>query len=367
MVQPASIDRVRIGIVGCGNIAQQNIRGYVQHPLADVVALCDVRRDRAEARATQFGIAPRLTEDYQSLLDDPTIDAVELLTPTFLHAEQIIAALEAGKHVSAQKPIAVTLEEVDAIEAAVAASDRTFRVTENFYHYPPLLKARELLEAGAIGEPSLVRIHTTRAAAMSDPVLERSADAAVWRRDPANNLGGVMFDDAAHKYATAMLWFGDIAEVTAMVTQTDDFVHETPAAATFRFTEGQRLGIVDYTHHPGLTIRGRHTTVDEFFEIHGSDGVIWVTQGQAEMNNLPPVILHTSNGSEEFEVPSDYALSFDGAAADFVDGLIEGRQPRQDLATARRVLEVSHAVYESARTGRVVRMPARSSAQGLVR
>ena len=107
------MDHVRIGIVGCGNIAQQNIRGYVQHPRAEVVALCDTRRERAEARATQFGISPAIFEDYQALLDDPEIDAVELLTPTFLHAEQIIAALDAGKHVSCQKPIAVTLDEVE--------------------------------------------------------------------------------------------------------------------------------------------------------------------------------------------------------------------------------------------------------------
>jgi len=348
------MDRVRLGVVGCGNIAQQNIRGYVQHPLAEVVALCDTRRERAEARATQFGIEPTIFEDYRVLLERDDIDAVELLTPTFLHAEQIIAALEAGKHVSCQKPIAVTLGEVDRIEAAAAAADVTFRVTENFYYYPPLMKAKELLDAGAIGEPSLVRIHTTRAAAITDPTIDRGEDAALWRRDPSLNLGGVMFDDACHKYATAMSWIGDVAEVSAMVTETDDFVHETPAAAMFRFAGRDCLGIVDYAHQPGLTIRGKYTPVDEFFEIHGSNGTIWVTQGQAEMNPLPPVMLQTSAGLEEFNVPSDYALSFDGAAADFVDGLIEGQQPRQDLATARRILEVAHAVYESARSGRVV-------------
>lgn len=349
------MDRVRIGVVGCGNISQQNIRGYVQHPGAEVVALCDTRRERAEARASEFGISPRITTDFAELIADVEVDAVELLTPTFLHAEQIVAALDAGKHVSCQKPIAVSLEEVDAIEAAVDRAGVTFRVTENFYTYPPILKAAELLEAGAIGEASLVRIHTTRAAGITDPSITRYDDAAAWRREPERNLGGVMFDDACHKYATAMLWAGDVAEVSAMVTATDDFVHETPAVATLRFERGA-LGIIDYAHQPGLTIRGKYTAVDELFEIHGPLGTIWVTQGQAETNDLAPVLLRTSDGLEEFDVASDYAVSFDGAAADFVDGLLEGRQPRQDLETARHVLEVAHAVYESARSGQVVRL-----------
>ena len=350
--------RVRIGVVGCGNISQQNIRGYVQHPRAEVVALCDVRRERAEARASEFGISPRITTEFEELIADPEVDAVELLTPTFLHAEQIIAALDAGKHVSCQKPIAVSLEEVEAIEAAVARNDVTFRVTENFYHYPPILKAAELIEAGAVGEPSLVRIHTTRAGSITDPTIVRYADAAAWRRERARNLGGVMFDDACHKYATAMLWAGEVTEVSAMVTATDDFVHETPAVATLRFARGA-LGIIDYAHQPGLTIRGRYTPVDELFEIHGPLGTIWVTQGQAETNDLAPVLLRTSAGLEAFDVESDYAVSFDEAAAEFVDGLLAGEQPRQDLGRARRVLEIAHAVYESAREGRVVRLEPR--------
>ena len=146
----------------------------------------------------------------------------------------------------------------------------------------------------------------------------------MWRRDLERNLGGVMFDDACHKYATAMSWIGQIAEVSAMVTETDDFVHETPAVAMFRFVDRDCLGIVDYAHQPELLIRGKYTAVDEFFEIHGAAGTIWVTQGQAEMNDLAPVMLHASAGLEEFDMASDYALSFDGAAADFVDGLVQG-------------------------------------------
>jgi CAAX protease family protein len=98
------MDTVRLAIIGCGNISQLNARGYLQHPQCERVALCDTVRARADARAQQWGISPRIYTDYAQVLNDAQIDTLELLTPTFLHAEQIIAALQAGKHVSCQKP-----------------------------------------------------------------------------------------------------------------------------------------------------------------------------------------------------------------------------------------------------------------------
>ena len=127
------------------------------------MALCDAEPKRAERRAREWGIAPKIYADYAQVLDDPMVDAVELLTPTYVHAEQIVAGLGAGKHISCQKPISVSVAEADRIAEAVAQARTTFRVTENFLYYPPIVKAKELLDAGAIGEPSLVRIHTTRA------------------------------------------------------------------------------------------------------------------------------------------------------------------------------------------------------------
>ena len=348
------MDRVRMGIVGCGNISQLNLRGYVQHPRAEIVALCDVDEQRARRRAEQFSIQPRIYTEYLALLDDDEVDAIELLTPTYQHAEQIIAALTKGKHVSCQKPITTDLARVDQIAAAVSKSTKTFRVTENFYYYPPILKAKSLLDEGAIGQPSMVRIHTSRAAKLTHLAVERNADAQAWRSDPTRNPGGVLFDDAVHKYATAMLWVDDIDQVSAMVTQSDDFINEMPSAVICRFKSTSCIGIIDYSYHSKMMLRGRYVMADELFEIHGESGTIWVTRCQGELHNMPPVMLMDGQRTIEFDVASDYALSFDGAAYDFVDSLLEGRQPKQDLDTARKVLQIPFAIYESARSGRTV-------------
>jgi predicted dehydrogenase len=343
-----------VAIVGCGNISQLNAPGYLQHPRCDVVALCDTRPALAKRRAREWGITPRVYSDLAQVLDDDGVDAVELLTPTWLHADQVVAAVEAGKHVSCQKPLATSLAEADRIAGAVARARTMFRVTENFLYYPPIVKAKELLEAGVIGEPSLVRIHTTRAGHIVGLSVERDPEALVWRRDPGRNPGGGLYDDGVHKYATAAYWIGEIGDVSAIVSRGADFIMETPSVVTWRFKGRDCLGIVDYTSAPGMTMRGRYVLVDEFFEIHGSDGIIWVTRCSGEMLDLPPVMVIRGTETVSYQVPSDWRLGFDGAAADFVDGVLDGRQPAQDIHEARRMLRVPLAIYEAARTGRAV-------------
>jgi predicted dehydrogenase len=348
------VDRLRVAIVGCGNISQLNVPGYLQHPCCEVVALCDTRPELAARRAKEWGIAPRVYSDFAQVLDDREIDAVELLTPTWLHADQVVAALAAGKHVSCQKPLATTVSEAGRITAAVARATTTFRVTENFLYYPPIVKAKALLDAGVIGEPSLVRIHTTRPGRIAGLAVERDPEAAVWRRDPGRNPGGVLYDDGVHKYATAAYWIGEIGDVSAIVTRGQDFIMETPSVVTWRFKNRECLGIVDYTAAPEMTMRGRYVLVDEFFEIHGSRGIIWVTRCSGELLDLPPVMVIHGTETTVYHVPSDWRLGFDGAAADFVDGVLGGRQPAQDVAEATRMLRVPLAIYEAARTGRAV-------------
>ena len=157
------MDKVRLAIVGCGTISQLNAPGYLMHDGCEVTALCDPLAERAEERAREWGIEPRIHTSYEDVLNDSNVDAVELLTPTFLHAEQIVAGLEAGKHVSCQKPVAVDVAEMGEIVAAAERADTYFRTTENFLYYPPIVKARELILDGAVGDVSMVRIRTLRA------------------------------------------------------------------------------------------------------------------------------------------------------------------------------------------------------------
>ena len=348
------MDQVRLAIVGCGTISQLNAPGYLRHARCDVVALCDPLAERAEQRARAWGMSPRIYTDFDEVLNDAQIDAVELLTPTHLHPAQIIAALDAGKHVSCQKPIASTVAEVDAIAEAVARSDRIFRITENFLYYPPIVKAKELLDSGAIGEPSMLRIRTIRASYADDAHLTVGPDASTWRSDPRLHAGGLLYDDGWHKYATAMWWLGDIEKVQGIVTKTDDHIMEVPSAAMWKFANRTCLGILDYAAAKDMPIRTKYYPSDEFFEITGDKGLIWVTRCTGEMLDMPPVVLFKGTEAQHVQVPMDWIEGFNGAARDFIDAILEGRQPHMDLAFSKKVLQTAFAVYEASRSERAV-------------
>ena len=95
-----------------------NVPGYLEHPDCEIVALCDPLIERAK----KWNINPKLYTDHQEFLLDSSIDALELLPPPHMHAEQIILALNSGKHVSCQKPLAVNMEEGYRIRDKVRAS-----------------------------------------------------------------------------------------------------------------------------------------------------------------------------------------------------------------------------------------------------
>lgn len=145
---------VRVGIIGCGKIAQvRHIPEYEANPNAEVVALYDVDHDRACELAEHHGATAYNSLD--DLLDDPDIDAVSVCTSNATHAEATIKALRAGKHVLCEKPMAVTLEEceqmVTAAEVAAKVSGAKLMIDQNQRFAKAHIRAKELLDAGRIG------------------------------------------------------------------------------------------------------------------------------------------------------------------------------------------------------------------------
>ena len=116
-------ERLRVGIIGCGEISGLNAWGYLTDDRADIVAVSDTSADRAEKRAAEWD-APKVYGDYRELLEDNSIDIVDILTPHHLHKQIVTYALSAGKHVSVQKPMARNVDECkEMIEGASVAPD----------------------------------------------------------------------------------------------------------------------------------------------------------------------------------------------------------------------------------------------------
>lgn len=142
---------IKIGIIGCGRIAQtRHIPEYASSTDADLYGFFDVNQKRAESLADQYGGKVYLS--YEEMLEDPEIDAVSVMTPNYTHAEISIAALRAGKHVLCEKPMAVTLEECEAMAEAAKLSGKKLMIGQNQRLTPAHKKVKALIESGKIGE-----------------------------------------------------------------------------------------------------------------------------------------------------------------------------------------------------------------------
>jgi predicted dehydrogenase len=342
--------------VGAGNIASLNVNGYVADPRCDVIAVCDPVDGRAAAAAAAWG-APKAFTSLETMLADPDIDAVEILTPTHLHHAHVLAALAAGKHVSCQKPLANSVGEAQALGTAAGAAGVILRVSECYRHYPPLVRARELIRDGAIGQPTHIRLRTVVGQTQSAFQSGLQGDGYTWRMN-ANSPGGHLFDDMIHKYAVA-LWLvdQDIVSVQAVVRRRDHFFE--PCVALFEYEDPGLLGTMEVSYAPSMWLRSSFYGADEFFEIQGDEGFLWVTRCTGEMLDLSPLVLYQGRKDRQTtttfsDVPSSWDLGFDGSASHFIDALVDGVPAEMSAADATKALQVCFAVYQAGNTSTAV-------------
>jgi len=347
------VEKIRLGVLGAGNIAAMNVKGYLEDPRCEVVAVCDTDEGFGRQAAQEWGGATYY-DKLDAMLGDASIDAVEVLTPTHLHHDHVIAALEAGKHVSVQKPVANNVEDARAMQAAAERSGKTLRISECFVHYPPLELAKKLVADGAIGRPTGLRIRTLVGQTTSPFQAALRPEGYGWRLD-TRSPGGHLFDDNVHKYAMA-LWLLDldITSVQAVVRRRDLFFE--PCAAIFEYEDPMVLGSMEVQYAPKLYMRSSYYGADEFFEITGDEGQIWVTRATGEMLDLPPVMLFTGTEDEckttEFrDIDADWGTGFVRSSQHFVDSLLNGTPADMSPEAAIKVLQLCFAVYQASEIG----------------
>lgn len=350
---------LNVGIIGTGRISDLHALEYLASDRARISAVCDLDEDSARRRAAAWGVpAQRVFRAYGDLLALPDIDLVEILLPHDLHAPVALDALHAGKHVSVQKPMATTLADADRMIDAAARAGLSLRVFENALFFPPIVKARELIEAGAIGEPLSIRIKANK----GDPRLawEVPASARTWRQDSARSGGGPLtFDDGHHKFAVAWHFMGPAQAVHAWIEHTEiepGFVLDCPAQISWRFAN-RRFGSLEVVYSPQLQVLTRQYAQHDPVEITGTRGVIQITCGHARIAEMPPVVLYRDGQVRTFpDVPHDWAQSFVAATRHHIEALHAGREPLLTGAQGREILRFCLAAQRSASLGRDVEL-----------
>ena len=355
--------KLKFCIVGCGRIATLNKLGYMDHPDAEIHAVCDQDRTKAEMLAAETG-AKKVYTDYRQVLDDRDVDVIDLLVPHHLHHGMVIAACNAKKHISVQKPMALTVAECDEMIKAAKDNKVILKVFENFVFYPPIVKAKKLVEAGEIGEISTIRLKMVAAGFHHGWKVDPST--WLWRMEEKTCGGGpLVFDDGYHKFSLAYHFLGKPEKVFAFIDATPirgtsfekadgtkvQFYEDAPAMITWK-AQGKRYGVFDITYSPEMEVNTDYYSCDERVEITGSRGIIWVTRCTGKMLQEPSLTLYRDGETKSWHaMRDDWADSFIDSTKDFINAILKNRAPVLTGEDGREVLRFALGAMESGKTG----------------
>ncbi len=239
-------------VVGIGDITTRRVIPAIEaEPRSRLYGV--VTRD--PAKGERYGA--KVWTELAQALQDPQVDAVYVATPVSLHAPQTIAALEAGKHVVSEKPMALDYAQACEMTSAARTAGRMLGVAFYRRHYPKLRRAAELLAAGAVGQPVL-------AYASAHDWFNNEDGWRPWFLDQAMAGGGPLYDTACHRIDALNMLFG---RPVAVAAQRSNVVHqaavEDNATVLIEYENGVRA-IVDVRRHSRIAR-------DEF-RIVGTDG-----------------------------------------------------------------------------------------------
>jgi UDP-N-acetyl-2-amino-2-deoxyglucuronate dehydrogenase len=335
-------------------IASIHAEAIATLPAARLTAVTDVAPGRATSLAGEFGCAAE--PDLDALLARDDIDVVSVCVPSGLHADVGVRAAQAGKHLVVEKPIEVTLAAADRLIGAARAAGVAITVISQHRFDRGLVELRRLLDDGALGR--LVLGEASTKWYRSQDYYDSAAWRGTWGLD-----GGSLMNQGIH-YVDLLLWcMGPVTEVTALcATQTHQIEVEDTALAALRFSAGALGSIVASTAvYPGFAQR---------LEITGTAGTVTVEDGLIVQRALSAELAGPGEGDHNDDAtPSASAAhaALDPAShaaqiADLLAAVDAGRQPSVTAESGRAALEVVCAVYQSAREGRTVVIPAAAGA-----
>lgn len=317
--------RVRWGLIGCGDISRKRVApALIAAEHSQLIAVNRARTELADSFAREFG-ADRIYANWRDLVADPDIDAVYLATPVNLHAEQAIAAAEAGKHVLCEKPMAIA--PADCARMISACDEGGVKLGVAYYRrfYPAIRRIKEILASGEIGRPVLVEANAFERFNPA-PGQDRA-----WLLDPVQSGGGPMMDFGCHRIEIMLNLLGAVS-ITRSVTARALFDRkvEDTAIAVLSFTCGTQ-GVLKVTH----AARESQDT----FDIYGSEGTIC-----APVLNQGTLHIKTSAG-DRIEKHPPHANLHQPLIEDFIAAVLDDRSPEVDGAAGRAVQKVLEDVY----------------------
>ena len=352
------MSKLRVGIVGAGNVADLHALGYERDERAEIVAICDPDEDAAIRRSLDWG-AEVYYNDFDELLADENVQAVEILTPNYLHASQAIKALKAGKHVSVERPMAITLEEADQVLRAAKASGKVFQVYEPCLYYKPFLDARNLIDAGEIGDPTGLRVDAVLG--KSDSGLWDFQDTSFdgWRFD-AKRAGGppMLYEVGYQTFCIALFLIGSIDKVSVWRSMTEIAEGrqlDAPAVGMWKHYKQESFGTLNLTYAPERQMRSTYFPLEFDIQISGTRGDLRVVRTSDMTRIDAPVELRRNNRRVGYgQKSTTFEDSFARATQNFISACRGEEDPLLQGVEAKQLLVLTLAFAEAAKRGRAI-------------
>ena len=349
MAYSSRVKNICIGIIGSGSIAQNHADAFARIPGAKIVAAASPTEKNVRAFARRNGLTQWFT-DWRRLAGMKGLDLVTIGSPNHLHADQTIVCLEHGKHVVCEKPLCLALEEADAVLEAAKRTGRRVFYAENLCFIPKAVRMKEIVDAGAIGRPYLVKEWEKHAGPYSPWFFKRETAG-----------GGIMMDMGCHAIEFAR-WLVGKPKVKSVTAHCGRYLHggRTDLDDTVIIIMEFEGGGIAHVEASWALLGG----MDSEAECHGTGGVIY-----ADMFRGTGVRCFSENGYDlggpprrgwhtpEYDTPVEHGYA--GEMRHFVDCIRTGKKPVESAEDGKVVLEIMLAAYHSAGTGRRVTLPFR--------
>ncbi|HYZ39496.1 MAG TPA: Gfo/Idh/MocA family oxidoreductase [Stellaceae bacterium] len=336
-----------VGVVGCGIGRSHIAEGYRKHPdKFRVIAICDIDEARRMRLADAFAI-PRRAASFDELLRMADVDVVDLCTPPGLHCEQVLAALEAGKEVVCEKPLACSLAEIDRMIAAERQARGRILPVYQYRFGNGVQKAKRIIDAGIARKPYLATVETA---------WKRGSDyyATEWRGRRDGARGGVMLSQAIHAHDLLTWLLGPVASVFARTaTRVNPVEVEDCAVASLVMANGALAALSatlgSQKEISWLRLSFENVTFESAQTPYAPGDDPWqIVPASSEM----AARIEAALAGHRF-VPS----GFEGLTGAYYEALASGSALPITTEDARRSLEIITALYHSAETGAAVALP----------
>ncbi|HHY99258.1 MAG TPA: Gfo/Idh/MocA family oxidoreductase [Firmicutes bacterium] len=341
---------LRVGVLGAGMIANAHMKGYEIIPAVKVVAVSDVLTERAQDFARRYNI-PRVYGDYRELLEATDIDAVSVCLPVFMHAPATIDALEAGKHVLCEKPMALNAQEAQEMVDTAEKTGKKLMVYWRRRFSPEARRAKEIIDSGELG--NIYYCKTIRYRFRGRPGFDATMqNFGRWFMDKDKAGGGALMDIGGYDLDVTLGLIGFPA-IGAVSCSTYQEIDKEKAAAKGVSVEELALGFI-------RTVTGVTVWLETAFAINGPQQNETFFFGSEGGLSLSPLKIYKPVwycGKEPIAIEPDIPAQYPTAQECFVDSVMNDKPiPISSGKEALYIAKLQDALYESARSGREIKL-----------